>query len=210
MFTGDEQLRVQDLTLGVGRLGPVGILGEIPPERIDRLRELALLAEDQADLERDGHPQLGQFLLRLVGLGPEGLLGEEGAERLQRTIALTPVQARGADPVGGPDGVLVGGIGVQVASQGGDAEVEARVVPRLGESIGLCDPEEGIGPDVGRAGLVAFQVTGQVDPGQPGRQRLPGLELGLAEVEADGGAVGPFGESIEIGLELRDRPGGVS
>ena len=138
---------------------------------------------------RDLNPEF-DLLLGLVGGGAEGLLGEEGAERLQGPLGLAAVQGGGADPVGGADGVLVGRVGLEVAAEGGDPQIKARVVARLGEAEGAGDLEEGVGADVGRlVPLGVFEVAGEVGPGQPGREGLAGVELGLAQVEAGERAV---------------------
>ena len=53
----------------------------------------------------------------------------------------------------------------------------------------------------------SLEVAGQVGPGQPGRQELAGLALGLAQVEPGREPVGPLGILLEVGLEVLDGPG---
>ena len=134
-------------------------------------------------------------------------------KRLDGRLALAPVQVRHADLVGGPDGLGVrGGVG-QEPAEGGDAEVELGVVGRVGDAVGPGDLIERASPQFGqilrrRLGNLGRQVAGQVGPGHPGGDVLLERELGLAQVEPRGVAVGPFGIFLEILLEVADRTDG--
>ena len=92
-----------------------------------------------------------------------------------------------------------------------DAEVQLRVVGRLGDAVGPGDLVEGAGAGVGGLpGVDLLEVARQVGPGQPGRERLAGGELGFAEFVADGGAVGPLGILAQVRLEVVDGAGVVA
>ena len=109
----------------------------------------------------------------------------------------------------------MGGIGREEPLQGGDAQVQARVVGRVGNAVGRGNLGQGERPELSRlasriAVLQAIDVAGQVGPGQPGLRELAGLALGLAEMEARRQAVGAPGILLEIRLEILDRPGDVA
>ena len=102
-----------------------------------------------------------------------------------------------------------GGVGGQEPAEGGDAEVELGVVGRVGDAVGPRDLVERPGPELGqflrgRPGD-SVEVAGQVGPGHPGGDELAGGELGLAQVEPGGEAVGPLGILLQVSLEVADR-----
>ena len=145
---GDQELGVEDGPLGVGRLRPVGKLGQVALAGGDRLVELLLPLEDLADLELRRHQQSGPLAARLVvaaGIVPL----EEGFERGERLLALAPGEVRRADLVGGADGQRMRRIRGQQPPEGGDAEVQLGVVGRGGDAVGPGDPVQGAGADVG-------------------------------------------------------------
>ena len=101
------------------------------------------------------------------------------------------------------------GVGDQEPAEGGDAEVELGVVGRVGDAVGPGDLVERPGAEVGdllRWVLASrVEVAGQVGPGHPSGDVLTGGELGLAQVEPRGEAVGSLGILLEISLEVADR-----
>ena len=124
---GDQELGVEDRPLGVGRLRPVGELGEVALPGGDRLVELLLPLEDLADLERSRSSTSSarsRFASSVSARKPSSL--RNASKRLERLLALAAGEVRRADLVGGPDGQRVRRVGREEPPQGGDAEVQAR------------------------------------------------------------------------------------
>lgn len=89
------------------------------------------------------------------------------------------------------------------------AEIELRVVGRVGDAVGGGDLVEGRGADVGvlrfhLRRLEPLDVTREVGPRQPGRQEQIDFAPGLGEPEPHGEAIGTRGEVPEISPEVLD------
>src|SRR5208283_3780589 len=132
----------------------------------------------------------------------------------KRQVALAAGQIGGADLVSGPHRPRMRGVGREKTLKGGDAQVHARVVGRIGNAERRGNLDEGACADalrvlVGVGRLRPLDVAYEIGPGQPGLERLTGLALGLAKVKSSGQAVCSAGILLEVALEMIDRPGEV-
>ncbi len=150
---GLGQLRVEDGPLRVGRLRPVGELGQIALIGRDRRVKLALGLEDLADLEGGRHAPLGQIAAGGVGFGLEQIPLQERLVRIEGLLRAAAGLLGGGDLEGGADRQRVGRISLEEPLQGGDAQIELGVVGRVRHAEGARDLEHG--PRVGVAPVLA-------------------------------------------------------
>ena len=99
---GDQELRVEDRSLGVGALGTVGELGQIALPGRDGLGEFLLPLKDLADMKRSRHGELGPVAAGLVGLDLEAFFLEERREGVECLGALAADAIRLAQQEGRP------------------------------------------------------------------------------------------------------------
>ena len=207
----DEQLDIDQRPLGVCRLRAVGVLRQVKLECFGGLWKLLLAQQDLADHELSPHAEPRLLCGGLWCSGSRGLLCHQGPERGQGRFTLPACLLGCGNIIRSLHGQRVCRVRLQKPLECGGAQVQACVVAWVREPVGSADLKEGMSAEtLCLWGVDFFQVAGEIVPGEPGRQRLAGRELGLSQLKANGRTISPLGVLFEIGLEIFDGPAWVA